>query len=385
MDSDEFNRRRSAELSLAYEALQTKSDELLRDIEAARRIQLQLLPQLSELPQREEIEFAGYYQSKDRVGGDLYDFIRIGMNSWGFLVADVSGHGVPSALLTMFLKAAFRTRVRWGVSSDQVCREVNEVLNPVVRDLGLFVTAFFGILDLETSTFRYTNCGHPPVFLRRAATGQMVQLEERGMILGPFEEIEVSQDEIVFQPGDSLLSVTDGVLETKNFRDEMFGLERLVEAFSRGCRELETPGVSLDRVLASIRRQLESFSLGASPDDDLTLAGFRFLHRAPEKGTEAGGSDVVENRVRKDRILVSSLRRKAREFYAARRYSSALALVDSLVALEGTSATDLLLRALALRRLGRTAEASKAAEGALEGLPSGSTRQKLALRILGRG
>ncbi|HTH14631.1 MAG TPA: hypothetical protein VMB23_09550, partial [Spirochaetia bacterium] len=107
MDSEARYQQRSAELSSAYEALQAKNDEIQRDMEAARRVQLQLLPQEAELPQREEIEFAGHYQSKERVGGDLYDFIRIGMNSWGFLVADVSGHGVPSALLTMFLKAAF--------------------------------------------------------------------------------------------------------------------------------------------------------------------------------------------------------------------------------------------------------------------------------------
>jgi sigma-B regulation protein RsbU (phosphoserine phosphatase) len=385
MDSEARYQQRSAELSSAYEALQAKNDEIQRDMEAARRVQLQLLPQESELPQREEIEFAGHYQSKDRVGGDLYDFIRIGMNSWGFLVADVSGHGVPSALLTMFLKAAFRTRVRWGVASDQVCREVNAVLNPVVRDLGLFVTAFFGILDLETATFRYTNCGHPPVFLRRASTGELVRLEEKGMILGPFDEIEVEQDEIAVEEGDVLLAVTDGVLEARNFLDEMYGLDRLTEAFRQEAPPAEAPEGTLGPTIAALRRHLEAFTMGAVPDDDLTLAAFRFRHRAPEKGQGAGSSDVAEDRVRKDRILAAGLRRRAREAYSRGSYRKAHLLLDALGTLDTVGSSDLLLQALVFRKLGQAAEAVWAAEAALGGLTPGSTRERLARKILGRG
>jgi serine phosphatase RsbU (regulator of sigma subunit) len=385
MDSEARYQQRSAELSSAYEALQAKNDEIQRDMEAARRVQLQLLPQEEELPQREEIEFAGHYQSKERVGGDLYDFIRIGMNSWGFLVADVSGHGVPSALLTMFLKAAFRTRVRWGVATDQVCREVNAVLNPVVRDLGLFVTAFFGILDLETATFRYTNCGHPPVYLRRAATGTLVRLAEKGMILGPFDEIEVVEDQIAVDEGDVLLAVTDGILEARNYLDEMFGLERLVEAFDQSAPPASAPEGTLTLTIDGIRRSLEAFTLGAAPDDDLTLAAFRFRHRAPEKGLGGGSSDMAEDRVRKDRILASGLRRRAREAYARGSYKKAHLLLDALGTLDTVGPSDLLLQALVFRRLGQSAEAVWAAEAAVGGLTPGSTRERLARRILARG
>jgi len=374
---------RSVELSLAYEAVQAKNDEILRDMEAARRVQLQLLPQLSELPQREEIEFAGWYQSKDKVGGDLYDFIRIGMNSWGFLVADVSGHGVPSALLTMFLKAAYRTRVRWGVASDQICREVNAVLNPVVRDLGLFSTAFFGILDLETATFRYTNCGHPPVFLRRAATGEMVQLEEKGMILGPFDEIEVTQDEIALEEGDVLLSVTDGLLESRNFLDEMFGQDRLLAAFEQFAPRKEDPEGSLDRTLTAIRKGLDAFTMGAAPDDDLTLAAFRFRHRTPEKGG-SGGSDVMENRERRNRALVYGLRRKSREAYLQGHLPAALSFLEALLVLGGCRPYDQLLQALVLRKLRRHQEAVHCAAKALGGLEPGSAMERLAKKILRR-
>lgn len=366
--------KRSFELSSAYEALQAKSDEVLRDIEAARRVQLQLLPEASELAQRDHIEFAGVYQSKDRVGGDLYDFVRIGQNSWGFLVADVSGHGVPSALLTMFLKAAFRTRVRWGVATDQVCREVNAVLNPVVRDLGLFVTVFFGIVDLETSVLRYTNCGHPPVFVRRGAGGQLVQLEERGMILGPFDEVELAEDQVVLEPGDLVVSATDGVLEARNFRDEPYGVERMAQALERAAA-LD----SMDAVLGVLRRDLDAFTQGTHPEDDVTLAAFRF-HGPVARPLE---SDLGEARGRQEKNLVIGLRRRARQAYQERNLPLCLALVDALASLVRPQATDRLLRALALRRLGRRDEACTEAKLSLEGL-QGATSRALAQRILGQ-
>ena len=371
----------SSQLAQAYEALQKRNDEHQRDLEAARRVQLQLLPQETELPQREEIEFVGYYQSKDRVGGDLYDFIRIGMNSWGFLVADVSGHGVPSALLTMFLKAAFRTRVRWGVASDQVCREVNSVLNPVVRDLGLFVTAFFGILDLETGRLRYSHCGHPPVYLHRFRDSSLVRLEERGMILGPFEEVEIEEDEILLEEGDTLLSVTDGLLESRNFREEMFGDQRLAESFVRHASAVGTPRPPVGRTLDGIRRDWELFSLGTTLDDDVTMAALRYLRQVPAKG-DAVRSDVQENRARKDRILAQGLRRNAKEAYGRREFAEAATFLDALLCLEGAFPSDLLLRALVARKLGSRDQAQDHAKRAIEGLTPGSTREKLARKIL---
>jgi len=380
VDWEDHNRReesrtlkRSLELSSAYEALQAKSDEVLRDIEAARRVQLQLLPEASELAQRESIEFAGVYQSKDRVGGDLYDFVRIGQNSWGFLVADVSGHGVPSALLTMFLKAAFRTRVRWGVASDQVCREVNAVLNPVVRDLGLFVTVFFGVVDLETSVLRYTNCGHPPVLLRRAAGGEVVQLEEKGMILGPFEDVELTEDQVFLEPGDLVISATDGVLEARNFRDELYGVDRMAMALDRAAGL-----ASVEGVLGALRRDLDAFTLGTHPEDDVTLAAFRF-HGPVAKPLE---SDLGEARGRQEKNLVIGLRRRARQAYQERNLPLCLSLLEALALLVQPHSTDHLLRGLALRRLGRRDEACTEARLSLEGL-EGATSRALAKRILG--
>lgn len=286
-------------------------------------------------------------------------------------MADVSGHGVPSALLTMFLKAAFRTRVRWGVPSDQVCREVNAVLNPVVRDLGLFVTVFFGIVDLETSVLRYTNCGHPPVLLRRVAGGEVVQLEERGMILGPFEDVELAEDRVVLEPGDLVVSATDGVLEARNFRDELYGVDRMAGALGRAADSEAVEGV-----LGALRRDLDAFTLGTHPEDDVTLAAFRF--HGPVVGPD---SELGEARGRQERVLLQALRRRARQAYRERSYLLSLSLIDALGGLAPLQAVDRLLRALVLRRLDRRDEACTEARASLDGL-AGATARSLAQKIL---
>jgi len=374
------DRGRSDELSSAYEALQAKSDEILRDLEAARRVQRQMLPQAADLPQQDDVEFAGWYRSHGKVGGDFYDFLRVGMNSWGFLIADVSGHGLPSALLTMFLQAAFRTRLRWGVAADQVCRQVNDVLHPVVGDLGLFVTAFFAIIDLETGTLRYTSCGHPSAYLRRAS-GAVVPLGGGGMILGPFDEVELEQQVLSLEEGDVLLAVTDGVLEARNYQGDLYGADRLAEALGRLAPDPQHPAGSLAGALEALRRELEAFNLGAGFDDDLSLAAFRFRRRAPRKGHEP--SDLDLDRDRRDLQLASALRRRSRAAYRSGNPALVLSLADALEALGCDDHTDGLLRSLALRKLGRNAEARAAAESALAGLVPGSPRELLARRILG--
>lgn len=270
------------ELSRAYEALQTKNDEIQRDLDAARRVQLQLLPRTEDSGRCPEIEFAGHFQSKDKVGGDIYDFFRAGLNTWAFLIADVAGHGIPPALIGMFLKAAFRARARAGAGADQICREVNTDLCAVVSDLELYATAFFGLVDLETGEFRYVNCGHPSVFVHRSASRTVISLEEKGMILGALEEVELEQSVIVLDPGDILLATTDGITECRNFRNEMYGKDRLVSSFAEACAGLGSRASAQD-IIHLVIASLGLFSLDANPDDDITATAFRLKARAARR------------------------------------------------------------------------------------------------------
>lgn len=273
--------KRTIDLSRAYDAIQSKNEEMQRDLETARRIQHQLLPQGPEIPLRPELLFSGFYQSLDKVGGDLYDVIRIGKNAYALLVADVSGHGLPSALITMLVKAAFRTRSRWGVATDAVCREVNQVLHPIVNELGFFVTAFFGIIDLESGTLRYTNCGHNPALLSRCSKGELETLDSQGMILGPLEEVELEEKKVGLDPGDLLVVYTDGITESRNFLDEQYEdhrLENLVKKYSILKKDHNLP----EAVVMAVKKDLRNFCMGAAQRDDQTLTAFQFLGRAEE-------------------------------------------------------------------------------------------------------
>lgn len=270
---------RNQELSRAYEALQAKNDEIQRDLDAARRVQLQLLPRPDDSARCPELEFAGHFQSKDKVGGDLYDFFRAGRDTWAFLIVDVAGHGIPPALMGVFLKAAFRARTRAGARADEVCREVNTDLCEVMGDLGLYATAFFGMIDLESGAFRYVNCGHPPVYLHRSGASGVIRLEEKGMILGALEEVELEETVLTLEPGDILLATTDGITECRDFRNEMYGAERLVASFADACVGLG-PGATAQDIIHLVIASLSLFSLEAPPDDDITAAAFRFKGRS---------------------------------------------------------------------------------------------------------
>ena len=163
----------------AYNALLAQTDETNKELAMAKCIQQRLLPLAEELPQRPEIACAGYYASMSNVGGDLYDIIRIGRNAYGVLIADVSGHGIPAALITALVKISFRSKIRWGVSTAEVCRQVNEELYPLLSDLDYFVTAYFLIIDLEQGRMEYTNCGHHPALLLRVSEDAPLALDTK--------------------------------------------------------------------------------------------------------------------------------------------------------------------------------------------------------------
>jgi sigma-B regulation protein RsbU (phosphoserine phosphatase) len=275
---NERRAQRSLELARAYEALQAKNDEIQRDLDAARRVQLQLLPSQLETSRCEEIDFAGHFESKDKVGGDIYDFFRVGLHAWAIVIADVSGHGIPPALITMFLKAAFRTHARWGLDADAICRDVNSDLCAVTGDSGLYATAFFGIVDLENGMLRYVNCGHPPVFVYRQNEDRVFRLEERGMILGALEEVSLTQSFISLERKDVLLATTDGLIEARNFQGEMYGQDRLLQSFHAACRSLGAEAATMD-IVCSLIAELAVYSQASPVDDDVTIAAFRYLGR----------------------------------------------------------------------------------------------------------
>jgi len=268
---------RADELMQAYNALQSQTEEMNKELSMARRIQQRLLPQENELPNRPEICAWGFYRSMSNVGGDLYDIVRMGRNQYGILIADVSGHGIPAALITALIKISFRTKVRFGVSSNEVCRQVNEELYPILGDISYYATAFFGIVDLECATFRYTNCGHHPcILLREEGEQVMEELDTKGRFLGAFDDAVYEEKTVRLDPGDVLFLYTDGITESRNLLDEEYTDERMFSLLKKmGALEPK-------ELIEKIRRDVDSFCMGSEPRDDQSMFAVGFIGAADD-------------------------------------------------------------------------------------------------------
>jgi sigma-B regulation protein RsbU (phosphoserine phosphatase) len=235
------------------------------ELEIAATVQQKLFPRAAR--QLRTIDYAGHCVAARGVGGDYYDFLELGDGSLGFVLADVSGKGVPAALLMANLQACFRTQAASGV------RRPAELLEAVHKHFysstgsDRFATLFFGSYDDRTRRMRYVNCGHcAPLLLR--ANGELRRLEPTATMLGAFEEWDCAEDEVSLEPGDTLLLYSDGVTEAADATDDDFGEDRLV----RTLRENKT--CTADELVRLIVKSVSTFS-EASLADDITVVGIR--------------------------------------------------------------------------------------------------------------
>jgi sigma-B regulation protein RsbU (phosphoserine phosphatase) len=234
------------------------------ELEIAATVQQKLFPRAAR--RLRTIDYAGQCVAARGVGGDYYDFLDLG-GDLGFVLADVSGKGVPAALLMANLQACFRTQAASGV------RRPAELLKAVHKHFysstgsDRFATLFFGSYDDRTRRMRYANCGHcAPLLLR--ANGEMMKLEPTAPMLGAFEEWSCAEDEISLNAGDTLLLYSDGVTEAANLAGDEFGEDRLVQALRK------SDGSTAEDLVRKIVQAVSTFS-GASRMDDITVVAIR--------------------------------------------------------------------------------------------------------------
>ena len=235
------------------------------EIEIAANVQQQLFPRATqELP---TIDYAGHCVAARGVGGDYYDFLDLGEGSLGFVLADVSGKGVPAALLMANLQACFRTQAAAGVRRPAGLLEAVHKHFYSSTGSDRFATLFFGSYDDRTRRMRYVNCGHcAPLLLR--ANGELTRLEPTATMLGAFEEWECVEEEVSLGAGDTLLLYSDGVTEAPDSAGDDFGEDRLIRQLR------ETSGTSAENVTREIVNSVSAFS-GASRMDDITVVAIR--------------------------------------------------------------------------------------------------------------
>ena len=241
--------------------LEKERDRLENELELARRIQARLLPAAP--PNVPGLDIAGLSESAREVGGDYYDHLDLGGGRVLLVIADVSGKGVPAALLMSGFRASLMSQDTSGGAPDVVAARVNDFLHKSVEP-GRFVTAFFGFLDAGSGRFVYVNAGHnPPVLLR--ADGTLEWLHEGGLILGIMPDSPFTSGGTTLAPGELLVLYTDGVTEGADAANEQFGEERLV-ALLRVARAASSRDIA-----HRIVREVRAFEGASGPADDITV------------------------------------------------------------------------------------------------------------------
>jgi sigma-B regulation protein RsbU (phosphoserine phosphatase) len=232
-------------------------NEIQKELEIARRIQTSILP--SAYPQSSHFHVAARYVPMTAVAGDFYDFLIADPTQAGLLIADVSGHGIPAALIASMVKLAATSQRANAADPATLLSGMNTVLYGNTQEQ--FVTAAYVYLDAASATLRYSAAGHPPMFLLRA--GKVVEVEENGLMLAAFSSATYSTALHPLEPGDRLLLYTDGILEAANAAGEEFGPHRLSTLL------LQDSGLGAEEAADHIISSLKLWS--KSQNDDLTV------------------------------------------------------------------------------------------------------------------
>jgi phosphoserine phosphatase RsbU/P len=256
--------------------LRATSQELARqlltinnELEMARQIQLAILPR--DTPKIRGLDIAARYLPMSSVAGDFYDFIIVDEQHVGILIADVSGHGLPAALIASMLQVALTAQLTHASEPDRVLAGLNGALCGKFRNH--FVTAAYVFVDMEKNSISYAGAAHPPLLLWRAATGSASEVLQNGLLLGHFPDETYSVLQVPVAPGDKVVLYTDGILEASNPSNEHFGADRLKQFLESNHH----PGAErfadllLDEVSLWAAR-----AKGEGQQDDMTLLSIEF-------------------------------------------------------------------------------------------------------------
>jgi len=254
--------------SLGYVALEivfTNERRLLSietELETARQIQSSILP--ARVPEMENLRIAASYHPMTAVAGDFYQFVRSDNSHLGILVADVSGHGIPAALISSMIKVAMQSVAVHADDPAQMLGGLNRILWSEAH--GQFASAAYVWIDTENRNALYSAAGHPPLLCWRNTSGEMQHIESNGLLFGVEPDSEYPVCSVALEPSDRLLLYTDGVTETENAAGEAFG-DRQLERVVRDNR-LQSVSELISQVLSELQRWRP---VAVNQQDDITL------------------------------------------------------------------------------------------------------------------
>ena len=264
--------RMRRQIEASYRVLRER-DALERELNVARGVQRELLPHAA--PRFEGLELAGVCRPAIAVGGDYYDYLQHADGRPGLVIADISGKGVPAALLMASLQASVRSLFHTVADPGRLHARLNDALCRS-SSMARYATAFVADFDPETRRLTYSNAGHlPPLVVRGDRT---LRCDEGGMPIGLFEGAAYETGELTLAPGDLLALFTDGVTEAPAPDGEEFGAERLADLLRA---HLDRP---LDAALQAVLDALSDWSGPVAPHDDVTLVLARVQGGSPQGG-----------------------------------------------------------------------------------------------------
>lgn len=241
------------------------------ELALARQVMHSLLPNAT--PTLPGFDIAGAHETSLEVGGDYYEFISLGDDRWGVVIADVVGKGIAAALMVSAIRASIASLVGHELAVRAIMRRANRFFHESVGE-GKYVTLFYAVVDVQHRRLIYANAGHvPPILLR--AGGSVELLDEGGVPLGMFESPRYVEGNAVLAEGDVLTLYTDGVVETTDADDVPYGLDRFVATLQR-CSEMSA-AETCDEVMQDVQRHGS-----VARQDDRTLVVFK---------TTSGGKD----------------------------------------------------------------------------------------------
>lgn len=243
-----------------------EADERIdKELEFARQIQHSALPSVfPPYPNRTDFDIFAQMHAAKEVGGDFYDFYLLGKEKLAFLIADVSGKGIPAAMFMMTAKTLIKSLVESGIEPSEAFAKANNKLCEN-NEAGMFVTAWLGILDLSTGLLKYVNAGHNPPLIKRNRGYFEYLCSKPNFLLAGMENIKYKANEIQLSPGDEIFLYTDGVTEAADISNKLFGSDRLLESLN------ENNNLSVSQLCNKVKSDVDRFIDNALQIDDITM------------------------------------------------------------------------------------------------------------------
>ncbi len=261
-------REKNQRLQAAYDELKAAQEQLLekerieRELQVAADIQLSILP--DQLPRAARAEFGARVTPARQVGGDFYDVFPLSEFQMGVVIGDVADKGIPSAIFMARAHALIMAEARADSSPAETLQATNRHIAQMQK-AAQFVTALYGVIDLQTREFRYARAGHEaPLLLRSDGTVERLP-RGTGMALGISEDVVLDERAVILPEDSTLLLYTDGMTDCRNPQGEPFGLERLKREFAA------LNGLGAQPICDALIQTLKTYQAGAKQDDDVTL------------------------------------------------------------------------------------------------------------------